>query len=125
MPILNTVFDKIEVERKREIKTEIKLNIFLEFKDLLEEKEVDDKKIISFVFNFIIDYDKEAKIFFEGRTLYVDEKKQIEKIIKNWKKDKEFMKKIYNYTLNKCNIKALFLEDQINLPFHIPLPTIK
>lgn len=122
---MNIFFEKIEVERKREIKPEIKLNISLEFTDLVEEKEIENNKIVSFVFNFKIDYDKEAKILLEGRTIYADEKEKIEKLIKNWKKDKEFMKKIYNYTLTKCNLKALFLEEQLNLPLHIPFPKLK
>ncbi|MEM4647861.1 MAG: hypothetical protein QXO12_00920 [Candidatus Pacearchaeota archaeon] len=125
MPIVDVVFDKIEVERKKEIKPSIKLNISLTFKDLIEEKEIEDKKFISFVFDFLIDYDKEAKVFLEGRTIYVDKKEEIEKLIKNWRKDKEFMKKIYNFTLTKCNLKALFIEDQVNLPLHIPFPSIK
>jgi len=31
---------------------------------------------------------------------------------------------LFNFIMNKCNIKALYLEDEMGLPLHIPLPKI-
>jgi hypothetical protein len=46
-----------------------------------------------------------------------------------WKKDKklpkEIMPVILNTVLNKCNIQALILSEQINLPPPIPMPKLQ
>ena len=50
-------------------------------------------------------------------------------ILDGWKKDKQLPKdlapKILNTILAKCNIKALNLTQEVNLPPHIRLPILK
>ena len=59
----------------------------------------------------------------------MDEPKKIEDILKTWKKDKSLHKDItqliINAVLSRCNIKALELSQDVNLPPHIRLPLIK
>ena len=72
---------------------------------------------------------KVAEMKFEGEVLYIANKKQAEEIMKGWKKDKsipkEMMAPILNTALTKCNIQALFLSQQVNLPPPVPLPKLK
>jgi len=125
MPILNIFFDKINAERPRMLKTR-KASITLNLKDPEESKtEIEDRKIILFPFEFNLNYEAEAKIILQGYLTFVEEKKRAEEILKNWKKEKELMKQVYNYTLAKCNLKALLIEDQLGLPLHIPMPRVK
>ena len=48
-------------------------------------------------------------------------------VLKGWK-DKENLEEfrmfMFNVILRKSNIKALELEDELNLPPHIPLPSL-
>jgi len=125
MPITNIYFERIEASRKRKIKAKIKANASLTFKDVEESAELDNKKVLLFPFEFSLSYEEEAKINLAGYVVYIEDKKKAEKLKKDWRKNKEFMKQLYNYALLKCNLKALLLEDQLGLPLHLPMPRIK
>lgn len=55
--------------------------------------------------------------------------KNVKEILAVWKKDKKvsdaIMAQILNMALNKCNVKALVLADDLSLPPPIPLPKIE
>jgi hypothetical protein len=56
------------------------------------------------------------------------ESKIIKDFIKQWKQKKlpeEHRILIFNVILKKSNLKAMQLEDELNLPLHIPLPSVK
>jgi len=61
--------------------------------------------------------------------LYVEEPKKAKEILSGWKKDKkldkELMATLLNTLLVKCNVQALILSQQINLPPPIPLPKVQ
>ena len=53
---------------------------------------------------------------------------EIKEVLEDWKKKKlsdSFQEILFNIILRKANIKALELEEELNLPFHINLPSIK
>jgi len=124
MPFIDVLFTKINGNRERKIEKKVEVKASLNFKD--PEKDYEDKEKISllFPFSFSIEYNF-ADLFFEGFVVYVDEKKNAENLLKNWKKDKNFTRNLYNYALNKCNLKALFFEEILRLPPHIPFPRLK
>jgi hypothetical protein len=31
---------------------------------------------------------------------------------------------IFNFIMVKCNVKALYLEDEMNMPLHVPMPRL-
>ncbi|MEM4357963.1 MAG: hypothetical protein QW244_01240 [Candidatus Pacearchaeota archaeon] len=125
MPILNIYFNKISANREKVIKTK-KVSVTLTLKDPEEsDTKLEDKKILIFPFDFEVNYEKEAKISISGYLTYLEEKERANEILKNWKKEKELAKIIYNFVLTKSNLKALLIEDQLNLPLHIPMPRIK
>jgi ribosomal protein L10 len=71
---------------------------------------------------------KLGEVIFQGNTIIGITKEDPKEIAKAFKKNeiplniKEFF---LNLILTKCAAKALDLEDQIHLPFHVPLPKVK
>ncbi|MBI2659814.1 hypothetical protein HYX07_01495 [Candidatus Woesearchaeota archaeon] len=59
----------------------------------------------------------------------MEEQKKAKEILGNWKKDKklpkEMMAGLLNTILTKCNVQALILSQQVNLPPPIPLPKVQ
>jgi hypothetical protein len=56
------------------------------------------------------------------------EPKDVKSVLKDWKEKKvsdDFKIKLFNQILNKCNLKALQLEDELNIPPHFRLPTLQ
>ncbi|MBU2104786.1 MAG: hypothetical protein KKF67_03360, partial [Nanoarchaeota archaeon] len=80
-------------------------------------------------FKFTVDYSpKIAKLDFEGRIIFSLESKKAKEILKNWEKKKindEFRIIAFNLILRKASIRALQLEEEMNLPPHLTLPLIK
>ncbi|MEM1535076.1 MAG: hypothetical protein QW199_01305 [Candidatus Pacearchaeota archaeon] len=125
MPILNIFFTKISAEREQRIGN-VKVSARLNLKDPEEsELKIENKKVLVFPFEFELDYEKNAKIILAGYLNYAEEKKRAEEILKGWKKEKELSKLIFNFILTKCNLKALLIEDQLGLPYHLPMPKLK
>lgn len=121
---------KISIEKENEIKgkIEIKSNIHVENikKETIEISKEND--ILAFEFSLTIDYEpKIAKIQFKGDTLVLVSPEESKEIMKKWKK-KEIADPIrilvFNTILAKCNIRALQLEEELNLPTHIPMPKL-
>ena len=129
MKIIGFNLTKISVERqeKPEGKLEIKQNINVD--EIIKEKiEIAKEEVLKIQFTFSIDYDpKFAKVEFKGYVLTMPEKDEMKNILKEWK-DKKIPEGIrmglFNFIMSKCNIKALSLEDEMNLPTHVPMPKI-
>jgi nuclear transport factor 2 (NTF2) superfamily protein len=128
MPILDISFNRIEAERKEKIAIK-HVKVALNVKDPKEFKTLDDKKVILFPFEFSIDYEDQAKVVIAGNVSFVEDKKRIDEIMKNLKKEREkereLMKALHNFVFARCSVKALYLEEQLGLPFHIALPRFK
>jgi len=81
------------------------------------------------VFSYLVDYNPEfAVVDLRGSILLSMDEKSAKEVLKEWKKKKMpegFRTTIFNIILRKATIKSLELEDELNLPLHMPLPTIK
>lgn len=70
-----------------------------------------------------------GEIILEGNVLYMIESKKATDIITAWKKDKavpkDIMANVINAVLQRCNIEALIMSKEINLPPPIPLPKVQ
>ncbi len=125
-------FKKISIERLNEklknLRVESKINI--ESIDTIETDFIrKEEKIIRVRFLYVIDYlPNIAKVELQGQVLFSVSEAKAKEIINEWK-DKKLNENdrllIFNIILKKSNIKALQLEDEMNLPPHIPLPSIK
>lgn len=125
-------FNKISVERLSNKLEKIKINTKIDISKIEPLKtNIFDKKeeIISVEFTYNIDYYPNfAKIEFAGDVLISAESKTIKKILKDWKDkkmDEDFRMFLFNIILRKSNLKALQLEDDMNLPIHLPFPLLK
>lgn len=129
MQIIGFTLNKISIERKekQQGKLEIKQNINID--DISTDKiNISDKEIIQTSFTFGVDYSPNfARVELKGQIALLPEKEELKDILRDWKKkqiSERFRIPLFNFIMSKCNIKALDLEDELNLPLHVPMPRI-
>lgn len=120
--------EKITEDRPKDLKMGTNINVS-EIKTLKSDffKAKDD--ILASKFTYTINYEPGyAKVEFEGTIILAVESKVAKTVLKQWKEKKmpaEFNMVIFNIIMMKANIKALQLEEELNIPYHVPLPTLK
>ena len=132
MKVVGFNFSKISIEKSLDkfeglkISTKIDITSVVKIKsDVFQAKE----ELIEIKFSYAINYEpKIAQISFAGTMLVLADAKTTKDFLKQWK-NKKFPEKhkilLFNVILKKANLKALQLEDELNLPLHIPLPSVK
>jgi len=131
MKVIGFNFKKISVEKKKEIDSKLTLSTDIKIENI-EKGDIDifkDKSILNFEYIFKINYQPDfAEIFFHGNILVLfDDKKQTETILKEWKDKKiseDVRLPILNSVFARCNLKSLQLEEDLNLPHHLPSPRL-
>ncbi len=133
MAIVGFNFSKINVERKDIKKGKISISNNVAIKDVKPTnislgKEKQDA--LKFTFEFTSRFDpKVGNILLGGDLLFIGDPKRIKEVNENWKKDKnipkDIMANILNTVLAKCNIQALILSQEVNLPPPVPLPKVQ
>tara|TARA_Y100000310_G_C20615344_1_gene780330 strand:+ start:152 stop:586 length:435 start_codon:yes stop_codon:yes gene_type:complete len=125
-------FNKISIERKNKPVQKMNVRYNIDFPDVREEAFPlkTKQKGVSFDFKFSVNYDPNvALIGIEGTIGYIGTEEQIGKIVETWKKNKKIQKDILvdvtNLALHKCHIKAFELSQDLNLPAHLPMPSVK
>jgi hypothetical protein len=134
MRIVGFNFKKISVEESKKdykqgelkIKTSIDVPEIKELKsDFLKTKD----QVLEIEFLFSVDYEpKVAKVELKGRLFLSVEPKLAKEILRQWKKKKmpeDFRHILFNIILKKSTLKALSLEEELNLPLHMPLPSFR
>jgi len=127
-------FTKLNVSKTGELKNIENINIETKM-DVLDLKEVKanllntKEEVIGVDFEYIVDYKPEfAKVNINGKVLLTLEPKMAKEVIKGWK-DKnlpeDFRIFLFNIILRKSTLKALQLEEELNLPLHVPMPSFK
>jgi hypothetical protein len=132
MTIIATNFTKISVEKKGPVKGKVSIANNVSIKNV----EVTDIAIgtskqsaLKFSFEFIARYEpKIGEIVLNGELMFIEKPEKISEIAAEWKKSKkvpkEVMAPILNNVLTKCNIEALILSKEINLPPPVQLPRV-
>ena len=126
-------FTKLSAEKGEKAKGKININNNVSIKSVAEDSlslGKDRQNALKFIFEFTSKYEPNVgAIVFEGELLYLEEPKKAKEILGEWKKDKsinkELMAVLLNAILVKCNIEALILSQQVNLPPPIPLPKVQ
>ena len=126
-------FTKLSAEKNESAKGKIDINNNVTIKDVKEDSfsfGKDKQNILKFIFEFTSKYEPNVgSILFEGELLYMEEPKKIKEILSSWKKDKriekELMAGLLNTVLTRCNVQALILSQEINLPSPIPMPKVQ
>jgi len=128
MQVIGFNLTKILVEKKEKIEGKLEVKQNIDISGISKEKVPFSEDAIKISFNFIVSYEPEfAKLNLEGYLVLLVDKEEIKKFLKSWKDKKlpeEAKISLFNFIMNKCNIKALNLEDELNLPLHIPMPRI-
>jgi hypothetical protein len=133
MAIIGFNFNKIEAEKKEAMQSKVNVSNNISISKVEEKKfsiETEKQKILCFTFEFLSKYDPDiGSIKLVGDVLLLEEAKKSKEIFDEWNKNKklpkEIMASILNTALNKCNIQALILSEQINLPPPLPLPKVQ
>jgi hypothetical protein len=133
MAIVGFDLNKIMVERTGNLSGEIKINNNVSVKEIDKISvpiKREDQEGLRFGFEFTSNYEpKIGNVIIRGNVVVVENKKKAEDILKQWKKDKkaesDVMTAVLNIVLEKCNIEALILSRDVNLPPSIPLPKVK
>jgi hypothetical protein len=125
-------FNKISVEKfldkVENLKIDTKIDVS-EIKTIKSSFFKTKEELIGIKFNYAVNYNPDfAKIEFTGTIVFAFESKMAKEILSQWE-DKQmpedFKIALFNIILRKSNLKALELEDELNLPLHIPLPSVK
>ena len=133
MTIVGFNFTKLEAEKKEGVKGKINISNNVSINKVGEKSLsiTDEKqKVLAFTFEFTSKYDPDlGSIKITGDVLNMDSPAKAKEILDGWKKDKrlpkEIMTDVLNTVLTKCNIQALILSEQVNLPPPIQLPKIQ
>jgi hypothetical protein len=132
MRVIGFNFDKISIERlkDRTEKLNIKTNIDVsELKplesDILKTKE----SLLQAKFSYSVNYEPDyVKVDLRGTAIISIEEKQAKEVMKEWKKGQmpsDFRTFLFNVIMRKASLRSLQLEDELNLPLHLPMPTFR
>lgn len=132
MKIVGFNFNKINVEKIGTSSKDIKISTQIDVSEISEVKNntINTKEtLLGIVFSYVIDYEPNfAKIAFTGNVLVLVEPDEAKKILKQWDKKElpeDFKVSLFNIILRKSNLKALQFEEEMNIPLHMPLPSLK
>jgi hypothetical protein len=133
MTVVGLQINKILVEKFAPVKGKVSVNNNVAVKDVTKTDltfGASKQDALEFTYEFKASYEpKIAHITFEGTVTYFESPAAIDEIMKMWKKEKkvspEIMSNVINSILVKCNVEALLLSREVNLPPPIPLPKVK
>ncbi|MDP3916726.1 MAG: hypothetical protein Q8Q42_00370 [Nanoarchaeota archaeon] len=126
-------FKKINVERKKKLIKGMKVVYNMDISNVYNQDFLLNKskshKILGFDFSFTVRYEPEiADMTIGGTVNYMLPENETKRILDLWKKSRKLPKEVsvpvINVILDRCNIKALELEQDLSLPTHLPMPSI-
>ena|SRR3989344_2561146 len=131
MPVVGLQLNKIVVEKHAPVKGKVQVNNNVSLTNVEKTEFVVGVKQASakFHFEFTAKYEpKIADILLVGFLTFVDKEELIKTILEGWKKEKKLpkdvMSNVLNVVLSRCNVEALLLAREVNLPPPIPLPKV-
>jgi hypothetical protein len=132
MTVVGFNFTKINVERKQVPRGKIGIRNNINITNIIETdlslgKSKETGLTFSFEFKSIYEPDV-ADITLTGDILYLTEAKKLKEVLDKWRKEKKVdgavLGEVLNSALTKCNIQALILSQELNLPSPIPMPKL-
>lgn len=132
MKVVGFKFNKVFGEKKGENIEGLRVNTNIDVFDIKEIKSSGffggKEQILDLSFKYEIDYAPSyALISLEGNIMISAESRIAKEIIQQWKDKKlptEFRVELFNIIIKKASVKSLFLEEELNIPYHMPFPKI-
>ena len=133
MALIGFHFNKMLAEKKKTVTGKINVNSNINITKVKEAKvNMGKSKQSGAEFNFLFktNYTPEvATLELEGAVVYLGAQDKVSQILKQWEKEQKIpadvLEEIYNYLLSRCNVQALILGRDMQLPPHLPLPKVK
>lgn len=138
MQIIGFNFTRMSAEKQPEFNRGNSHRTNIEFLEIKKEEKslLNDKDTMSIKYQFSLSYFREekkkekttAEIVLEGSILIATEKNESTDLEKAWKKKaipQELKLPLFNMILRKCSPKAILLEEEVNLPCHLPIPQVR
>ena len=132
MAIVGFTFTKILAERKETANEKISINNNVSVLNVEESKlpvgsQTQDALKISFMFT--TQYDPGlGSIELHGNLISLGDAKELKEVLSDWNKNKklsaDMMKTVLTTVLSKCNIQALIMSRDVQLPPPVPLPRV-
>lgn len=133
MGVVGFHFTKMLAEKKKAVTGKVNISNNIKVVDVKEAKLSFGKtkqKGLEFTFSFTSVYEPEmGNIEITGYVVYMEGEEKVNAVLSSWKDNKkvppDVLADIYNYVLSKCNIQALILSRDMQLPPPIPLPKVQ
>ena len=132
--IVGFTFTKLSAEKKGQAKGKIDISNNVSIRDVIEDSfslgKSKEQVVLRILFESVSKYEPNVgSIVFEGDLLYLEDPKRTKDILNSWSKDKKLPKDIvsnvFNTIFNKCNVQALILSQEVNLPPPIRMPKLE
>jgi hypothetical protein len=132
MTIVGFNFMKINAERKHAPGGKIGIQPNISINDVAPtDMALGKNKENGLVFSFEYRFKYEpgvGEILMAGEVFYMDEAKKTKDILDKWKKDKklepELLGEVLGAATQRCNVEAILLSREVNLPSPIRLPNL-
>jgi len=132
MNLIGFNINKVSAEKFSSNFKELKIENNITIEDIQATKSdlfKKDEEALQVKFVYNLDYSPDlARISFAGSVILLVDQKDSKNILKLWedKKVSDGLKlSLFNTILRKTSIKALELEDELNLPLHISFPYLR
>lgn len=132
MTVVGFNFVKMNVERTGVPRGKVSINNNVNIKSIEKvDLALGESKQQGLKFNFVFNSNFDpgiGKIELEGEVLYMGTDEKVKEILSTWDTEKKVSKDIVvgvlNSILAKCNVQAISLAHELNLPSPVPLPTV-
>ena len=132
MKLVGFNFTKISVERLKGKLENVKVKTNIDVPEITSVKSdviKTEEDLLGAHFTFVLEYSPDvAKIEFSGNMVVAVDSTTAKEVLKNWKEKQtpeDFRLALFNIILKKSTLRALQLEEEINLPLHVQLPSLQ
>lgn len=136
MKVIGFNFTKIAAEKLKHDIKKMAISTNVKFLEIEKDKaDVIKDELVKVYFQYGLNYEDQnnknekdlGNITFEGKITLSVSGSEAKDLLKSWKKKdlpENFKIPIYNLILRKCTPRALSLQDEVELPFHMSMPRI-
>ncbi len=131
MPVLGFNYTELSAEKMAPVQGKVSINNNVSVTSV-DEQEIsfDDQEAVRIEFRYQSEYEPEvANITIEGNIIYVSEQYSTDELVDEWGDSESLpedaMRDVINNVLSKCNVEAILLSRDLNIPSPIPLPKVE